>query len=117
MVAFFSRVDWQAARELANLVYEATAGGGFARDFELRDQMRSAAGSIMHNIAEGFESGTDLEFNRFLRIARRSANEVQSQLYLALDRAYVAQDQFHLLYDKTVEVKKLINRFIAYLKK
>ena len=46
----------------------------------------------MHNIAEGFESGSDPEFIRFLKFSRRSASEVQSELYLALDRGYISQD-------------------------
>ncbi len=71
--------SWQAARRLANQVYSATRVEGFERDWTLRNQIRAAAGSVMHNIAEGFESGSDAEFARFLRIARRSASEVQSQ--------------------------------------
>lgn len=71
--------SWQAARRLANQVYSATRVEGFERDWALRNQIRAAAGSVMHNIAEGFESGSDAEFARFLRIARRSASEVQSQ--------------------------------------
>lgn len=81
--------SWQKARQLANAVYDLTDQPGFAKDFKLRDQIRDAAGSVMHNIAEGFDSGTDPEFIRFLKIARRSASEVQSELYLALDRKYI----------------------------
>jgi len=68
--------SWQKARQLANAVYDLTDQPGFAKDFKLRDQIRDAAGSVMHNIAEGFDSGTDPEFIRFLKIARRSASEV-----------------------------------------
>lgn len=107
---------WQAARALTNLVYDITLEGRFSQDFDLKDQMRAAAGSIMHNIAEGFGCGSDAEFSRFLRIARRSASEVQSQLYLALDRKYIDQSQFQIVYDKATEIKKLINAFIAYLR-
>ena len=108
---------WQAARALANLVYDATGSGEFARDFGLRDQIRDAAGSVMHNIAEGFDSGSDAEFARFLKIARRSASEVQSELYLALDRNYLTPERFQPIYDKATETKKLINGFISYLHK
>lgn len=76
---------WQEARVLANMVYDVSDSGPFARDFGLRDQIRKAAGSTMHNIAEGFDAGSDAEFIRFLKYARRSASEVQSQLYIALD--------------------------------
>ena len=71
----------------------------------------------MHNIAEGFESGSDPEFIRFLKFARRSASEVQSELYLALDRGYISQDDQKTTYNLAVEVKRLINVFINYLKK
>ena len=106
---------WQVARELANLVYEVTSSGAFARDFRLKDQIHDAAGSVMYNIAEGFDAGSDAEFIRFLRYSRRSASEVQSQLYIALDQEYVRADQFQLIYDKATEAKKLVNGFIGYL--
>ncbi|HXF83868.1 MAG TPA: four helix bundle protein [Anaerolineales bacterium] len=85
---------WQMARELTNLIYDATEIGNFARDFRLRDQIQGAAASIMHNIAEGFDAGAHTEFIPFLKYARRSASEVQSQLYLALDRKYISAEQF-----------------------
>ncbi len=108
---------WQQAREMTNMVYDVTEAGTFSRDFSLRDQIRRAAGSIMHNIAEGFDAGSDSEFIRFLKYARRSASEVQSQLYLAQDRKYLNAEQFHSLYDKATETKKLINAFITYLRR
>ncbi len=108
---------WQIARELTKLVYEVTASGAFARDFRLKDQICDAAGSVMHNIAEGFDAGSDAEFIRFLRYSRRSASEVQSQLYIALDQTYINADQFQLIYDKATEAKKLINGFIGYLRR
>lgn len=108
---------WQAARELAGMVYDATDRGAFSKDYELRSQIRSAAGSAMHNIAEGFDAGSDVEFVRFLKYARRSASEVQSEAYLALDRAYLDGQSFQTVYDKATDVKKLINAFIGYLRK
>ncbi|MDO9349459.1 MAG: four helix bundle protein [Anaerolineales bacterium] len=108
---------WQLARELANLVYDVTEKGNFARDFELRNQIRAAAGSVMHNIAEGFDAGSDGEFILFLKYARRSANEVQSEAYLALDRKYLSPDLFQQIYDKATVTKKTINALIAYLRK
>jgi len=108
---------WQQARELANLVYDLTEKGGFARDYRLRDQVQGAAGSIMHNIAEGFDDGSDAEFIHFLKYARRSASEVQSEIYLALDRKYISQQDFQQAYDMATTTKKSINAFIAYLRK
>ena len=109
--------SWQKARQLANMIYDLTDRPRFAQDFQLRDQIRDAAGSVMHNIAEGFDAGTKAEFIRFLKIARRSASEVQSELYLALDRQYITQDDLTHAYDLATESKRLINGMIAYLRK
>ena len=109
--------SWQKTRKLANVVYDFTDRGGFAKDFELRNQIRRASGSAMHNIVEGFDAGTNPEFTRFLRMARRSASEVQSQLYLALDRRYITEVDLRLAYELATEVKRLINGMIGYLNK
>ena len=106
---------WKKARELANLIYDITSEKSFGKDFQLRDQMRDAAGSAMHNIAEGFEAGSDAEFVRFLKISRRSASEIQSELYLAFDRKYILENQLKKTYAKATETKRLINGLIAYL--
>ncbi len=106
---------WKKARELANYVYALTRKGRFARDFGLRDQIQRAAGSVMHNIAEGFDAGYDPEFIRFLRISRRSASEVQSQLYLALDAGYITEEERTKAHRLATEAKKLINALIGYL--
>jgi four helix bundle protein len=108
---------WQQARELTNLVYDLTEKGNFVKDYRLRDQIQGAAGSIMHNIAEGFDDGSDVEFIRFLKYARRSASEVQSETYLALDRKYITPQDFQQVYDMATTTKKSINAFIAYLRK
>ncbi len=108
---------WQKARQLANAIYDLAVAGKFARDFNLRDQISDAAGSVMHNIAEGFDSGSGPEFTRFLKISRRSASEVQSELYLALDRNYISQDQLDKAYSLADETKRIINGLITYLRK
>jgi four helix bundle protein len=108
--------SWQKARILTNLIYDLTGNNEFAKDFRLRDQIRDAAGSIMHNIAEGFNSGSNPEFIRFLKIARRSASEVQSQLYLAVDREYIANAELEKAYDMATEAKRLLNGMITYLR-
>jgi four helix bundle protein len=108
---------WQKARELADYVYELTRQDKFTRDYGLRDQIQRAASSVMHNIAEGFESGSDPEFVRFLKMARRSAGEVQSELYLALDVGYITEDQRQKAYNLATEVKRLINGMMTYLRK
>ncbi len=70
----------------------------------------------MHNIAEGFDSGSNPEFIRFMKMARRSASEVQSRLYLALDRKYISSEELKKAYDIATEAKRLINGMIAYLR-
>lgn len=70
----------------------------------------------MANIAEGFDGRSTQEFIRFLGYAFRSATEVQSHLYVALDQDYLVKDEFANLYQQAVETKKLINGFIRYLK-
>ena len=114
---FEDLLSWQKARQLANLVYDLTEHTLFAKDYRLSNQIQGAAGSVMHNIAEGFDSGTNAEFIRFLKMSRRSASEVQSELYLALDRKYINQDELNKAYDLATESKRLINGMIAYLRK
>jgi len=108
---------WQKARELAGYVCGLTRQDKFSRDYGLRDQIQRASSSAMHNIAEGFESGSDPEFVRFLKIARRSAGEVQSQLYLALDVDYITEEERLKAYELATEVKRLINGMMTYLRK
>jgi len=108
---------WQTARELTNLVYQFTSGGEFGRDFGLRDQIRRSANSVMLNIAEGLDSGSDSEFVRFLGYARRSASEAQSALYTALDQNYITKQQFSIAYEKAQSSKRQINALISYLTK
>lgn len=108
---------WQSARELVKIVYGYTNQGAFQKDFALRDQIRRAVVSVMSNIAEGFGAGSDAEFVRFLGYSRRSLNETQSQLYIALDLEYILKKDFENVYQKTVLTEKQINAFIGYLAK
>jgi four helix bundle protein len=109
--------SWQKARQLANQVHNLCEHAAFAKDFRLRAQIEDAAGSVMHNIAEGFDAGSNPEFIRFLKMSRRSASEVQSELYLALDRKYISEDELKIAYDLATETKRLINGMIAYLRR
>ena len=98
---------WQEARKLVKQVYELTQAGAFAKDFGLRDQIQRAAVSVMANIAEGFDCESHAEFARFLGYARRSAVEVQSLLYAALDIGYVDEDLFKEMYAQAEKTKAL----------
>ncbi|MFN2493217.1 MAG: four helix bundle protein [Pyrinomonadaceae bacterium] len=103
---------WKLARTLTRLIYEVSGTGDFVRDFALRDQIRRAAISIVSNIAEGFERDGDKEFLQFLSMAKGSCGEVRAQLYLALDRAYITQEQFTQLVGKAIEVSRILSRLI-----
>ena len=107
---------WQLARELTKQAYATSGRGLFAKDYELRGQIRAAAGSSMHNCAEGFDAGTNPEFIRFLRIAQRSCSEVRSELYVAVDQSYVTQAEFDALYALATRVHNAIGGLIRYLK-
>ena len=106
---------WQTGRKLTNLVFEMTRRTGFNADIDLTRQIRRAAISSMANIAEGFDAGSDAEFQRFLRIAQRSATEVQSHLYVALDERYIESEEFNLVYAQAQQTRKVIGGFIRYL--
>jgi len=107
---------WQEARNLVKMIYGLTQSGDFAKDYRLRDQIQSAAVSVMSNIAEGFDSQSDVEFIRFLVYARRSASETQSHLYVALDAGHLQKSEFSTVYEKAIEVKGLIGGFVRYLR-
>jgi four helix bundle protein len=104
---------WKLARSFANLIYKAS---DFARDFALRDQIRRASISVVSNIAEGFERDGDKEFIQFLFMAKGSCGEVRSQLYLAVDRSYISQEQFSDLTSKAIELSRVMSGLIKYLR-
>ena len=106
---------WQLARELTQKVYRLTKKTKFARDYGLKNQIQGAAGSSMHNIAEGFDAETNAEFIRFLRYAKRSCTEVQSELYVALDENYISVDEFNDTYEQARKTRAAIRGFINYL--
>jgi four helix bundle protein len=110
-------VAWQKARELCKMTYVATRQGMIVRDFALVDQMRRAAISIISNIAEGFERSRPAEFHQFLSIAKASCAELRSQFYLALDVEYFTQQEFNDLFDKSMEVARLIGALRAAVAK
>ena len=106
---------WKRARELANMIYDISEAGTFARDYGLREQMRRAAISILSNIAEGFESRTQALFIEFLGRAKASAGELRAQLYIAIDRRHITQDQFDMSSKLVETCSKQITRFMQCL--
>ena len=103
------------AREFNKRIYEITDGAIFKKDYDLVRQLRRASISISSNIAEGFERNTDKEFIYFLYVAKASAGEVRSQIYLALDLNYISEIEFDELFEKVSDISKLISGFIKYL--
>jgi len=107
---------WQKGREMTQIVYRLSKRGEFAKDFGLKDQIRRAAVSVTSNVAEGFERGGNKEFIQFLSNAKGSAGEVRSQLYVASDENYISKKEFDDLYERCIEIGRLIDGFMAYLK-
>ncbi len=117
-VSRFEDLDaWKVGRELANLIYAYTREDSFFKDYGLKDQMQRAAVSVMNNIAEGFERGSNKDFAKFLFIARGSTGEVRSMLYLALDQKYIKEKQFKEAYNLCVREAQLCWGLIKHLQK
>ena len=106
---------WQKARILNNKVGDVIDKGQFKRNFRLIGQIEGPAGSIMDNIAEGFERSGNKEFIQFLYVAKGSCGELRSQLYRATDRKYINQQEFDELYNMAVEIIVMIQKLIDYL--
>lgn len=106
---------WQLARRFSLDIFKITNIEPFSKDFKFRDQIRSAAGSAMDNIAEGFERSSRLEFINFLSISKGSTGEIKSQLYRALDQEYISQAIFNELYANYDKLAAGIGGFITYL--
>jgi len=96
-------------------VYQITSTAAFNKDHALRDQLRRAAVSSMANIAEGFERGSKRDFVRFLYMARGSAGEIRSHLYVARDVDYITTSEFEQVESQATGLSKGIFRFIRHL--
>lgn len=108
---------WQKARELNQLVGKFIDTGKFKSNFRLINQIEGSAGSIMDNIAEGYERSGNREFLQFLYVSKGSCGELRSQLYRAVDRKYVDQSEFDQLYSLSIEVIVMLQKLIEYLEK
>ncbi len=107
---------WKLARCFAVNIYRIAANEKFATDFRFRDQIRASTGSIMDNIAEGFERDGKKEFVQFLYIAKGSCGETRSQLYRAFDVQYIDKENFDVLLQDAEKISKSLSSFIKYLK-
>lgn len=107
---------WQEARAISKLIFQMTNEGEVARDFRFRDQIRSSAGSVADNIAEGFDREGNKEFIQFLSIAKGSCAETRSQVYRAYDNNYFDQTQLDILIPQLKSLSANIANFMRYLK-
>ncbi len=104
---------WQEARKLAKEVFILSK----ETDFRFKEQIKASSGSVMDNIAEGFERDGNLEFRQFLSIAKGSAGETRSQIYRLYDCEYISEEQFKDLKNKYENLSGKIKNFITYLNK
>lgn len=112
----FEDIDvWIASRNLVKEIYEITERQLLAKDFGFKDQIRRCAVSIPSNIAEGYERKSNKEFIRYLFIAKGSAGELRTQLYLAKDLNYIDEKIFNELIKKSEDISKSLSGFIKYL--
>lgn len=106
---------WKMAREQSKEIFLLTNTNDFKRDFDLKNQINASAGSVMDNIAEGFERVSNKEFCQFLIIAKGSNGEVRSQLYRAFDKMYIDHEILNLRLDYSNFLGNRIKSFIDYL--
>ena len=107
---------WKLARELCKDIFTIIQETPLKNNWKLRDQIDGASGSIMDNIAEGFERGGTKEFIQFLGYSKGSCGETRSQIYRLYDRDYINEIEKNELIEKTNTISKQINGFIGYLK-
>ena len=108
---------WQEARKLAKEVFILSKEIDLKTDFRFKEQIKASSGSVMDNIAEGFERDGNLEFRQFLSVAKGSAGETRSQIYRLYDCEYISEEQFKDLKNKYENLSGKIKNFITYLNK
>jgi four helix bundle protein len=108
---------WQEARRLAKEIHIISIETGLKSDFKFKEQIKSSSGSVMDNIAEGFERDGNIEFRQFLSIAKGSAGETRSQLYRVFDFDYINEQKLELLKKDYENLSGKIKNFITYLNK
>ncbi|RNL90787.1 four helix bundle protein [Sinomicrobium pectinilyticum] len=108
---------WQLARGICKDIWNLIESTPLKNDYKLREQMNGSSGSIMDNIAEGYERDGNKEFIHFLSISKASCGELHSQLYRCLDRNHINSETFERTYDKLVLTSKKIKYFMTYLQK
>jgi len=115
VTCFEDLITWQKACDLKGVIYHLSKSEDFSKDFTLKDQICRAVIPVPANIAEGFERDGNKEFLKFLSIAKGSAGEVRSLLYLAVDLEYISPDQMAKALALSLETAKLIGGLMRYL--
>ncbi len=108
---------WQEARRLSKEIIVLSLTTELKKDYKLKDQIKGSSGSVMDNIAEGFERDGNLEFRQFLSIAKGSAGETRSQLYRIFDSGYIEEETLKILVSDYETLSRRISGFISYLNK
>ena len=108
---------WQQARKLSKEVHEISKETELKQDYRFKEQIKAASGSVMDNIADGFERDGNLEFRQFLSIAKGSAGETRSQIYRLFDYEYISEEKFIELKNNYENLSGKIKNFITYLNK
>ena len=108
---------WKESRELNKILLPVIKILSSNHEYGLMNQLRNAAGSVMDNIAEGFDRGSRKEFVQFLGYSRGSKGEVKSQLYRVLDSDYISKNEFDKFYNVADSIGKMLNSLISYLNK
>ncbi|CAM4098113.1 four helix bundle protein [Gillisia limnaea] len=106
---------WQISQEICKELEELFLNTALGKRYALKDQMDKSSGSIMDNVAEGFGRGGNLEFRNFLGYSRGSCAELKSQLYRAMDKSLISQEQFKSLSAKCDKEIAKITAFINFL--
>ncbi|WP_034240307.1 four helix bundle protein [Aquimarina atlantica] len=108
---------WQEARRLCKEIILLSKATGLENDYKLKDHIKGSSGSVMDNIAEGFERGGNIEFRQSLSIAKASSGETRSQLYRIFDSGYIEEKTLKILVNDYETLSRRISGFISYLNK
>lgn len=113
--SFEDILAWQKSRELCKIIGRYIDSGRFEKNFSLIDQIERSSGSIMDNIAEGFERSGNREFLQFLYVSKGSCGEFRSQIYRAYDRKYISEVEFNELHQLAKDIISMLQKLINYL--
>lgn len=108
---------WQESRRLSKEIIDIAKNTELKTDFRFKEQIKSSSGSVMDNIAEGFERNGNMEFRQFLSVAKGSAGETRSQVYRLFDNEYINKEKLDFLISEYEKLSGKINNFITYLNK